>query len=289
MYWYNRRTKIPLKIKNMKNNKHYNYQQLKNFLQNKHTLPLGKTHKFNDHIDNCCTCWQTWNKVRWDQAKTSQGMKELQEYLGDNFQEYFDSSWALAKDWKKQNPQTTQEISTFYKNTTHYLYNLLIWHESGDRQNYTNIIKKFKKKYSANSVIDFGSGIGTDTLTFANNGYSVYAVDFLCPSTDFMIWRVKKRKLENKIQFLNTEKLEQLPSADIFWAVDVLEHIPDPLEIVHKLSPKTSLFAHVSRFNDTHGGRHPCHLIFQEERLNKLLQKQGFSHIPQENISVWIR
>ncbi len=267
--------------------RHYNERELKFFLVNKHKgfyIPqLSK-----EHLDSCKICWDLWNKVRWDNAELGKGLLELKEYLGDSFKEYFDSSWALAKEWNKKNPTTSSEIAEFYKTTQNYLFNLVIWHESGDREPFSKELQKLLKKFKLDSVIDYGCGVGTDSLFLIESGIPTFMVDYISPTTDFLQWRLNKRNLEGK--FIDVETLTELPEADLFWAVDVLEHLPDPTRVVNMLNPKTKVFAHRSQFNDQAGGRHPCHIVnFEEQKLINMLKEKGFTNIPWKNLSVWVK
>lgn len=261
---------------------------LKLYLKDRTSLSLSDQEQLKFFIDNYSDCWKLWNKVRWDAAMESEGVKELEEYLGDDFVPYYDSSWGLANEWLDRKPLTEEEIAEFYKNTKNYVYNLVIWHESGDRDDYSNDIKSFVKNYNISSVIDFGCGVGTDSLTFIKENVKVYPVDFNCPATSFFKWRLKKRKM--KTEFLDIEKIKVLPKADMFWAIDVFEHIPDPMEIMKIVDFSTcKVFAHCSRFNDTAGGRHPFHINFESKLMSDYLTSKGFKNIKwDKGLSVWI-
>jgi hypothetical protein len=269
---------------------HYSSPELSDFLQHKHSLSQGEVDAYKDHIDNCHGCWSIWNEVRWRAAEGSQGLAELEEYMastGEKFIKGYDSSWAIAYNWFEKSPQTDQEIANFYKQNDDYPYNLVVWHESGDREPYADHIAELVSRYQLTSAVDFGCGVGTDGLEMMNQGMEVVFVDFECPSSDFLKWRLKKRGL--KAEFINTEQLEKLPEVEMFWAIDVLEHMPDPLWTVHNLSDQTKVYAHRSPFSNTHSGRHPCHLPFNELKLAKALTAKGFVHVPWKDLSVWVR
>lgn len=241
-----------------------------------------------NHIDSCANCWDLWNQVRWDSAKQSIGMKELREYLGSDFIEYFDSSWALADEWNNKNPTTKNEILDFYKNTKNYLFNLVIWYESGDRRNFHADLERLISEFSIKSVIDFGCGVGSDTLYLLENNMRTFMVDFNCPSADFLKWRIKKRNLFGG-DFINADEIGMLPDGEMFWTIDVLEHMFNPVEAISMMSDKTKVFVHHSQFNDKAGGRHPCHIDFEEKKLNDALHERGFVNIPWNNMSVWVK
>jgi SAM-dependent methyltransferase len=265
-----------------------NEKNLTIFLKNRQTFSLEDQQQLKYFIDNYADCWRIWNKVRWDAAMNSDGVRELKEYLGDKFVPYYDSSWELAKEWKDKRPRSDREISDFYKKTPNYVYNLVIWDESGDRYPYVQYISPLLKKYSIESIIDFGCGVGTDSLSFIKRGIKTYSIDFSCPATDFFKWRLSNQSLKGK--FLDIEPLEAFPIADMFWAIDVLEHVPDPMKVVKMVDLKNcKVFAHCSRFNDDAGGRHPCHINFESRIISEYLASHGFKNVSTKyDLSLWI-
>lgn len=267
---------------------HYTYEDMRSYLRQRqvgeHLLDFKVMKR---HWDTCRDCWSLWNKARWDEASTKRGMKELKEYLGYGFVDYFDSSWALVSEWESKKPETGDEVAAFYKHTSSYLYNLTIWYESGERYDFTSYFDHFAKKYNIKSYIDYGCGIGNDGLYLLETGQQVTFIDFDCPSTDFLKWRLKKRKLHASV--LDVEKVKKFPSADALIAIDVLEHMVNPLEVVEKLSDQTRLFVHLSQFNNRANGRHPFHFSFDEIRLNNLLKSRGFVQIPDKLLSIWVK
>lgn len=268
---------------------HYSTQQLEKYLKQKNLQPLEHSIPIKAHLEVCTSCWNTWNKVRWDAAMMTECGRELAEYMGDSFVPYLDSSWEIARKWNEINPKTREEISNFYRTNTDYIYNLTIWGSSGDRENYLPDILWLKNKYQLQSVVDFGCGTGNDSIPMAMSGLTVYSVDFDCPSVEFLKWRVAKRNIQNQVLIFDVDLLTKLPAADLFWSIDVLEHLPDPLAIIDILDESTRVFAHRSPFSDTHQGRHPCHLPFDDSKLNNLLKAKGFSLIPMPHLSVWVK
>ncbi len=272
---------------NISSNKHFSYDELVDYLENKKQFSMDLIKHYKNHLNNCNECWEIWNKVRWDKAEGSKGLSELREYLGDHFIQYFDSSWAIADDWIEASPSTEEEIKDFYKNTSHYLYNLTIWDDSGDRDDFSDDFKDLQKQFGVTSLLDYGCGVGVDGLKALDQGMEVFFVDFDNPSTKFLNWRLKERGYSPHI--LNVELLDKYPDADVFWAIDVLEHMVDPLETVRKLSDKTKVYIHRSEFSNTNGGRHPCHLSFDEMKLAQALSDKGFENIPWSVLSVWVK
>ncbi|MEX0896396.1 MAG: methyltransferase domain-containing protein [Patescibacteria group bacterium] len=265
-----------------------NYAFLKKFLKNGKSSSKYSVDQIRFCIDNFSDCWKLWNQVRWDIAKEKNaGYSELKEYFGEEFKPYYDSSWAIAEKWVSLNPTTDEQIANFYKKNIDYISNLVIWHESGDRSITDDLLKKLVNKYNIQSVIDFGCGVGTDGIRFEKLGLDVAYVDYDCPSIDFLKWRIQKNNLKGVIY--NVETDFEYPSHDLFWAIDVLEHLPDPIKIIEQIPQSTRLFVHRSMFNDTAFGRHPCHFNFDEGKLHKALEQEGFKLIEQGLLEIWQR
>lgn len=266
---------------------HYTEQQLLEYLETKHLVEDQLVKK--EIVDSCNHCWKIWNKIRWDKAKNSLGLMELREYLGEKFVEYYDSSWALANEWNELNPTTNKEIFDYYKNTENYLFNLVIWHESGDRPPLQELLSELSAKYNLNSFIDFGCGVGTDSLFLLEKQKKVFMTDLIGNSTKFLNWRVKKRGLEKKAFLVDSEKVMGFSDSDMFWAIDVLEHLQDPLSVLDRLPENLKIFAHRSQFGDDASGRHPSHLSFDGNLLNKGLFERGFVEIQSVyGVSIWV-
>ena len=206
-------------------------------------------------------------------------MKELQEFLDKKFIKYFDSSWALAKDWYDRSPKTDSEIEDFYRNTPHYAYNSLIFYESGDREDLSSVIENLFEKYHPKTVLDYGCGIGNDGLQMLDYGAKVNFVDYNLPALNFLKWRLKKRgyKENTDYQVVELNQDTVFPSAELVWCVDVLEHMVDPFRILSVLSDETRVFAFFTDSDDKAGGRHPFHFSFDLQKLLNELEKIGFT------------
>lgn len=265
--------------------KHYSSEELEICLRNKFEK-YNRT-RIKSHIDHCKNCWKQWNEARWNVSIGSRGLTELEEYLGGDFQKYYDSSVALANEWVSNEPESKDEVNDFYRKNKNYLYNLTIWFESGDRPNFADEIKQVAEKYDVHSFLDFGCGVGNDGLELIEQGYNVTFADFECPSVDFLKWRAKKRGID--IDFIDIEHTTIYPPTEVFFAIDVLEHVLDPLDVIDRVNPKTKVFIHHSEFNDIAGGRHPFHFNFDIRQLNARLIESGFEETENDLFSVWVR
>lgn len=248
-----------------------------------------------EHIDNCQECWQNWQKWRWDVAIEKPGLIELQQFLGAKFTKYHDSSWALAREWYARRRSQEQDIADFYQRTSHYLYNLTVFYESGDRRDFK---RYFQSLYNIGlrTVIDYGCGVGNDSLDLVDIGFTVTSIDYDSPSLDFFRWRLGKRGIsQEQCQVLYVEKIRSgtvdVPTAELFWAVDVLEHMLDPLEVFKYVTDATKAVCFFIDSDSQAGGRHPFHFEFPRSTFNEQLSLMGFvsSECFDDEVSTWMR
>jgi len=261
-----------------------------------HTISDDTRQQAKSHINECRECWALWNRLRWDYAGTSKGVLELKEYLGDSFSQYYDSSWALAKEWNVHKRTSKIEVESFYQGTNNYLYNLILFYESGDRKDFKPLFRKIVEGNLASTVIDYGCGVGNDTLDMISAGLKVISIDFESPSLDFLRWRLKKRGISSEqcivvpVEEIAANK-EVCASADMFWGVDVLEHMFDPYEVLKITAQDIKIFAYYVDSDDKAGGRHPFHFKFAATAFNERLRLMGL-HEDKDldaTISIWSR
>jgi len=238
------------------------------------TLPFARRAEAREHLDTCGECWVNWNTFRWRRARGSRGYLELKEYLGDDFQEGLDSSWALADEWRERNPKTKEEIERFYAETPYYVYNLLIWKESGQRPPYVHYALPHLRRSGAHRICDYGCGIGNDGLELLERGYEVVFCDFDNPSTRFLRWRIERRGLT--ATFIPPNEAENLKSFETLWAVDVIEHLPDPYGSLAPFLRGARTFVTGTEHDTKSHGRQPFHIQHPEARLVEFYRSIGF-------------
>lgn len=263
-------------------------ENLKIFLKNRNAFPLDDQQQLKYFIDNYSDCWRIWNKVRWDAAMNSEGVKELKEYLGDKFIPYYDSSWELAKEWTSRKRSTKADIENFYRNTKNYIYNSIIFYYSNDRIDLSSYWLDLKKAYNIRTVIDYGCGVGNDGLNMMDTGSKVIFADFDSPSFDFLKWRLKERNyISDLYQTIMVEELPRVkPRADMLWAVDVLEHMKDPFEIFNCIE-NVRMIVFFTDCDDKAGGRHPFHFKIDWKKLEGEFSRRNYKKIKHEKLDIW--
>lgn len=241
------------------------------------------------HLEVCVECWEVWNRVRWQRAEGTPDLAELREFLGDDMMEGVDSSWKLADEWYKLHPTTQQEVLHFYENTQWYIYNLLIWNASGQRPQYAAAGTALLAELGYRAICDFGCGVGTDGLYFANQGYEVYFVDVNIHLLEFVAFRLEKRGLRAWVgtpdDLLNTRY-----QWDAVWSMDVIEHLPDPAGTLRPFIDRGHAFIHDTEHSGPSGGRHPFHFDHSSQALSIQLASLGLEYSGElMGLKFWIK
>ena len=177
-------------------------------------------------------------------------------------------------------PKNETEINDFYRSNDAYLYDLVVAHSMWERNQWRRIALSELKKLGCKSVMDYGGGIGTDSLFFAKAGLIVtyyepneilckFAEDFAC-----------SEKIDLKICL----KLQELPdsSFDAVYCTEVLEHVVNPKQLLkdirYFLNAKGYLI--VTESFGSIGKRFLTHLpenVIYKNQLDKIANQAGFS------------
>jgi SAM-dependent methyltransferase len=171
----------------------------------------------------------------------------------------------MADRWNAAPPQNPDEIIAFYQAADLYVWELMAWHAGADRQRYRAILELVAKDFTPDAgfkrVLDFGCGVGTDSLFLASRGYTVTLMDVDGPAFRFARHRFGRRGLEATF-ITSSSAVPQLDGLyDIVICFDVFEHLPDPAtaaqNLVRSLRPG-GLLVQVAAFHDW--GQYPHHL-----------------------------
>ena len=244
-------------------------------------------------FDKCPECWTALTRTRWKIASGTRDVQELRQYLGRSFQDGVDSSWALAEEWLRE-PRTSRDaVESFYKETPWYVYNLVIWNASHQRPLYVKMAAEIIETHSIKSVLDFGAGVGTDSLELAELGLNVTACDFDNEASRFLRWRAKRRGLD--IRFVDAATAEQIlhKPVDMLWLMDVLEHLLEPRVSLRWAADLSWVVVHDTEHAGTSNGRHPFHFMHEDAVIREMWASWGFrehgSCGGRTGLSVWRR
>ena len=186
----------------------------------------------------------------------------------------------IAEEWRSQRPLTTQQIEQFYKETDAYLYELLIDGENPFRGLIRGVIFETLRKRKVHSVFEFGGGIGTDAMWFAQQGLQWTYFDLPEGKTfQFASWRFARNKLPVAVVTSPT----QSNANDAAISLEVFEHLPNllaALRAINQTLRPDGLLIFTESFGKTE--RHPLHLTrtaIQGRFLNEIVQAAGFEPV----------
>jgi len=185
-----------------------------------------------------------------------------------------------------QNPRANDNFyKYFYKNQ----YRIAITNEGKNRlqkkENQFNYIWKFVADNNTKKVFDIGAFNGNFLSFFKKNGWQVDGND-LSQNGCKMAKKLFNIKLHNN-DFC--DEICQDNSQDLITIIQVLEHIPNPAEMIKKIKRKLKKtgylfievpnlkYASTDNLSDFFGFQHISY--FEEKSLQQLLTKQGFSLI----------
>jgi len=181
-----------------------------------------------------------------------------------------------AKEWSKLNPSNKKEFENFYIKSAYYMDAMATYNAMGKKLRLIEKIYKIIKSIKGiKTIVDFGCGIGSDSLFLDKCGYKVIAMDLDSVSLDFTKWRIQKYK--KKIKVIAVDK--KIPKCDLILSLDTLEHVFDPyetLKIMIKSKPKILLFTTAFRHHDDNQGGIPMHTDYDVKKLEKFIEDNGY-------------
>jgi SAM-dependent methyltransferase len=134
--------------------------------------------------------------------------------------------------------QTVQELEArqvekYYDAADDYIEELMWWHTLRDDNSPLAYVAALEFALLANcrTYLDFGSGVGSGALLFRSHGFDVTLADISGVMLSFCKYRFDQRAA--KARFVDLKE-SALPEAvfDFVTAMDVFEHLVDPVETV---------------------------------------------------------
>jgi 2-polyprenyl-3-methyl-5-hydroxy-6-metoxy-1,4-benzoquinol methylase len=155
------------------------------------------------------------------------------------------------------------------------------WHKLGEDMSPLAYVLalRFAQRHGCQSYLDFGSGVGAGGLLFASHGFQPTLADISSSLLGFSAWRLGIRKLS--AQYIDL-KHSLLPSQgfDVITAMDVFEHLTDPVEAVENLwkalNPGGFLYARISAEADE---ERPQHIVQDFEPTFERMRALGLVEV----------
>jgi SAM-dependent methyltransferase len=189
---------------------------------------------------------------------------------------------SLKREWEdKVRPDDQQSIEQFYDESQAMLHELVWWHTLGEDISPLAYVLalRFAQQHGCQSYLDFGAGVGAGGLLFARHGLRTALADISSSLLRFSAWRLGIRKLP--AQYIDLKR-SRLPSQgfDIITAMDVFEHLSDPVETVGKLwnalKPGGFLYGRISAEPDED---RPQHIVHDFEPTFERMRALGFVEV----------
>lgn len=214
---------------------------------------------------------------------------ELARYLGSSDlpairRRCMHSAEGIEEEWHERVPAHSHDrhtVEQFYDRSQRVLYELVWWHTlNDDRSPLAYVIAlDFAREHACRCVLDFGAGIGSGGILFARHGLRVSLADISTPLLRFSAWRFGQRHLTG--DFIDMKDGTLPPASfDLVTAMDVFEHLVDPLEAVDRLSqslrPGGFLFG---RFNAEAGDERPEHIVHDFAPVFRRMKERGLEPV----------
>jgi 2-polyprenyl-3-methyl-5-hydroxy-6-metoxy-1,4-benzoquinol methylase len=192
----------------------------------------------------------------------------------------------LAFEWREKVDHRNQtSVENFYNETEEEIYELMWWHTLADDLSPLSYVTalEFAQRERCRSCLDFGAGVGSGSLVFAKDGMKVGLADISSPLLGFSQWRFQIRGLPGEFFDLKKQTLPRA-SFDMVTAMDVFEHLVDPVNAVVKLSevlnPGGFLFG---RFSAEPNEDRPMHVVQDFGPTLRSLRELGFIEVWQDD------
>jgi 2-polyprenyl-3-methyl-5-hydroxy-6-metoxy-1,4-benzoquinol methylase len=231
----------------------------------------------------------------WEEALLLEGQRDLQESLLTELGHYTRCSdlaeierlcthavAMLKQEWQaKVSSDERQSIERFYDESPTTMYELMWWHSLRDDASplaYVTALH-FAQQRGCRRYLDFGAGVGSGGILFARHGFDVTLADISSTLLQFTSWRLGRRTLPATYVDLKTSSLT--PNAfDVVTAMDVFEHLVDPVNTVEELSgalkPGGLLFARIAAEPDVD---RPQHIVQDFAPTFERLRSLGFTEV----------
>lgn len=226
------------------------------------------------------------NRARWTKLmapRTGDVLTELlteaAEFYGITLEEARHRSERATEDFRDEwsakgvNPADEKQVIDFYNTSQAEVFDLIRWHAEDEIHHRTFTCVDLAVKNGARSLLDYGSGIGSDAIVALAAGLQVTLADISEPLLSFARWRCERRGYTVGAIDLKTGLLPTR-AYDAAICFDVLEHVSKPIETVRSieqsLKPWALLFMHAPFGEDPLRPMHITHADVLTPRMRTL-------------------
>jgi mycofactocin glycosyltransferase len=188
----------------------------------------------------------------------------------------------LKGEWQKKVETIDRRfVERYYDESQALLYELMWWHTLAEDSSPLAYVTAwhFARQQGCHHYLDFGAGVGSGAILFARHGLQVTLADISSPLLRFSQWRMNTRGLSAQYFDLKTSALPR-HTFDLLTAMDVFEHLVDPVQVVDQLSealkPGGFLFARLAAEADED---RPQHIHQDFGATLERLQALGFTEV----------
>lgn len=237
---------------------------------------------------------EEWKAI-WRQAILLEGHHDLTESLLSELGIYFNCSdladierrcqkgaLTLKAEWlSKFRSGDSRTVEHFYDQSEAYIYDLAWWHtliEDNSPLAYVFALR-FAQDQGCRQHLDFGSGISAGSMLFLRHGFASTSADISSRLLAFSRWRLHTRGYTAQLIDLKTEHVPH-SAYDIITAMDVFEHLVDPVTAVEQLwsalRPGGFLFG---RFHGDIDPERPQHIVSDFRPTFARIRELGFVEV----------
>jgi 2-polyprenyl-3-methyl-5-hydroxy-6-metoxy-1,4-benzoquinol methylase len=173
------------------------------------------------------------------------------------------------------------DVERFYDQTTLFIDELMWWHtlNEDDTPLAYVVALKFAAARGVRDILDFGSGVGSGGLLFAKHGFAVTLADISSVLLDFCEWRFTQRGLAARFIDLKAQSIPK-QSFDFITAMDVFEHLTDPVDAVDILSDALKQGGYIfGRFAAESDPDRPMHIVQDFQPVFARFEERGLREV----------
>ncbi len=207
--------------------------------------------------------------------------------ISNKYKGYNKWSNVTEEEFKQMNLDITnsKELMNFYANTENYIFELMEYHATEAKAMMRKRCIEIMKKHKIQTVLDFGCGVGQDSIDAAMCGLKAIACDIPGLTLDFAKWRFKRRNLSiDIIEIISDQPLKN--SYEAITCFEVVMHTTDPEKIIRHLHQhliENGLLFFTARFKDNYSLALKYNQKY-ESIFDGVIQSIGFKRIYREHM-----